>query len=823
LKAHYPHLITEIPNTSVMCIDRIENIVSSIPDAISHIYQQTNDLIGNYISDDVFRITIAFVPGLLSISYPLIVQTISRLNDQYKSTHIIDTFRKELRHKWFFWSLICSVLFTLLCVTKFKGLILLDFILIINLLLAFFLNIRLLLTYQSGKELFHLYRRRLNITNYEQYKGKPKLIKRKKSQILGAWHSVIDLYCYAIAGRDRKLQEDIRINVIASAFHFIKYVEQKDQEVVLFPTEMYNSTYDIIATFIRNKDDNYYQNIEFFVGSAFFSSDHENRQFLHQQTFQALWSNLFLLIENDRDDKVVRHWENAHQYCRFNLEILQIQRNEKYEETEESKEYRKKLNTHKSVYIQIYTVLGAYLMHKKKYKTLYKVWFFTQSQPPSYVLVVQTMADIFQQYFVFLELGFFDSNFTIRYYFKDLEFDAMNGRKDVRTVIRTYLCLLFLKQWLTPTQYGYSRLTIPQLPESQSDKKHWEGNIKYFRNKVNRILEDSELLKALNLDWITPEECANRSLPYPIDFLNNLEQALEEGFQETLNNLELDPALTKEFDDSTIALIKEAHDTFSRINGGEISKADRDVVSDTMQAIRGTRTAIDKEALVANTSSSYVGFQTFLGGRIKEEYCNHISIKFSTNTSIHYEVKQEELFMAIDRLKLKPDEHAIVAFNSNMEYLAESGGITLQAPTSNEDYIYNGIPIYEFQVNIPFEDNTLYVLRQADFPMIRHRDWTEIENMDDDAKQWWQNLELIDEELKIYRKFTNLNDDEVQLNKYINDHQRSEAELRNMVDINVDFLGYCWFKKGVKIVSIKAAGVFQEGGIKNTLHDIESF
>jgi len=804
------------------CSETIKNILIETTITISNIYENASIFINSFVDDEVFRITIAFVPGLISISYPLIIQTISRLNDQYKSTHIIDRFRKERRHKWFFWSLICSVMITLLCVTKYDGLRLLGFLSIVNLLLAFFFNIRLLLTYQSGKELFDLYSKRLDIIDCTGYEGKPKMIMRKKAQILGAWHSLIDLYNYAITARDRKLQEDIRQNFMTNAFRFIRDIEQRDQEIVLFPTEFYNSTYDIIATFIRNKDDHYHQNVEYFVGSAFFRYNHENKQFLSQQTFQAIWKNISLLIENGFDEKIIRYWENAHQYCLYNLETHQIQYDDNYEETEPSRNFRRKLAGHKTEFIQLHTVLGAYLMHKKKYKTLYKIWFFTQSQPPSYVLVPQTMAEVFKQYFLFRGSGIFDSGFKMHYFFKDLEFDAMNGKEDVRLIVRNYLCLLFLKQWLSPWQYGYSRLTIPQLPESQSDKKLWEENIKYFRKGIEKLLSDDDLLKELHLDWITRDKCSEKLIPYPLDFLDELEQALKDGFQETLKNLKLDAELTKQFDDFTVACIKEAYDMFSRVNGEEVNRDNRDHVSDAMQVIRGERTVIDKEAFVINTSTSYIGFQTFLGSKIKNDYCGHVATKFSANTTIRYQVKQELLFQAVDRLKLQ-DEHAIVALNVDTKYLQESGKIDFQMPLTDEDCRYNDVPLYHITASIPFVDYTLYILRKKDFPMIRHKDWKELSGLSEDVKQGWEKLVLIDESLKIYRKFTELDKDEELLNHYLEDQTRNEDELRNMVEINVDFLGFCWFRKEIKIVSISVADTFQEGGIQNALDDIEPF
>ncbi len=805
------------------CSDFIKNLLLTISESFSTTVESIVHFFGTLADSEVFRVTIAFIPGLLSISYPLIIQTISRLNDQYKSTHIIDRFKKEPRHKWFLWSLISSVFVTLLCVTQFKQFIFLDFLLIVNLLLAFFFNIRLLLTYLSGKDLFSFYSKRLDIADISKYQGKQKLIRKKKLEILNIWHSIVDLYVYAITGRDRKLQEDIRQKFIANAFAFIKYADQRGQEIVLFPTEMYNSTYDIIATFIRNKDDHYHQNIEFFVGNAFFTGDYENKQFLHQQTYQGIWNNLFLLVENDRDDKIYRYWESAHQYCRYNLETLRVQYNDDFEETNESKEFRNKLAAHKTSFVQLHTFLGAYLMYKKRYKALFRVWFFTQSQPPSYVLVPDTMAEIFKLYFSYLGSDVFDHGFTIPYFFKDIEFDAMNGRMDVKSIGRNYLTLVFLKQWLTPFHYGYSRLTIPQLPVEQSDKKYWQENLAHFRKKVEEFISDTDVMRELKLDWINPAECKKRGLPHPLDFLDELEQALKDGFRETLNNLELDEDLMKQFDERTVVAIRNAHDMFSRIAGKDVAANERDPVSDTMQVIRGERTAIDKEALVKNSSESYFGFDNFLGSKIKSDYCGHISIKFSSNTTVSYQVKRELFFDAVDRLKLKADEHAIIAFNVDIEYLKESGQIDFQDHTGDEDYKYKGIPIYTFDVNVPFAEYTLYVLRKVDFPMIKHKDWKDLEGLSEDVKKWWENLEIIDEPLKIYRKFTELDKNQELLNRYLEQQVRSEAELRNMVDINVDFLAYCWFKKGVRIVSLRATDAFQEGGIQNALDEIQTF
>jgi hypothetical protein len=42
-----------------------------------------------------------------------------------------------------------------------------------------------------------------------------------------------------------------------------------------------------------------------------------------------------------------------------------------------------------------------------------------------------------------------------------------------------------------------------------------------------------------------------------------------------------------------------------------------------------------------------------------------------------------------------------------------------------------------------------------------------------------------------------------------------------MLEINVDFLGYCWFKKDTQLIEIKENLLFQEGGIVDNIDDFK--
>lgn len=103
--------------------------------------------------------------------------------------------------------------------------------------------------------------------------------------------------------------------------------------------------------------------------------------------------------------------------------------------------------------------------------------------------------------------------------------------------------------------------------------------------------------------------------------------------------------------------------------------------------------------------------------------------------------------------------------------------------------------------------------------MVKHKNWSEIENLPQKTKERWKAMDLIDDTLKIYCQINELNTNEELRNVYLNDGKKQE-ELINMIEFDVDFLGYIWFKKDSEIIEIKEAKMFQEGGSKNKIEDI---
>lgn len=808
------------------------------------------------VDNPMFRIVLAFVPGLLGLSYPIIVQTIGKLNDQYKSTHIIKHFLKEKLHRLFIIFLIISVILVLSSFILSYLIFVFAFISVVLLITVYFLYINLIISYQSGESLFLIFSNRLqlvhsnskkiniesskeliNILFKNDNKKEPKFkvleniffvkvinyikknyIKHKEIKkynlLLEAWHPLIDLFIYAIINKNKKLEDDIRNIYIYQVIGFIQNSYQKDEDIH-YPNEIYNRTYDIIYSYLKNYDTGYYQNFEYFIGSIFFGNSLKfNTQFLHQDSLISIWKNLVLLIEYKRNDKLLSYWANAHQYFRFKFDIIKREYDNEFLETENSINLQTKVQKHRNAFIQIHTVLGSYLMYKGDYKTLKNIWYFTQSQPPEYVLFPQSIDKILKCYFTFLNFQVFDPEIIFYYWFTDLSFDEMNNKIDVKSVVCQYTALLFLRHYVVQ---GLSRInfqTFPEIPISQSEKKEWINKLDEFKAIVNSHFKNENLMKELGLDIITEDWCKNRNLIYPIDYIDNLKIKIQNDFESELAKAPLDSDLLSKLKEKTVNSILIAYNNIHRI-------------SNNIQCnfkpmfIRGDKFLFNKEAFIKNSSVFHINADEVFGESIKIKYYERISMLFYLNKNRNFIVDNGCFFDAIDKLQLDSYNYVIICFGVNLDYYKDFRNIKIDKGKDEIDFIYNSIPIYCFYHYHPFVYNSIFILKREDLPLHKHLDTSKIKLRKKDFEYWNNFGQPINDLLFIYFKITDFNKNDELRNSYILNGY-NEIELKDKLEINFDFLGEMGFKENVNIIEIKENEKFQEGGINN-INDIKKF
>jgi hypothetical protein len=683
---------------------------------------------------------------------------------------------------------------------------------------------RLLLNYLNGKDLFTMYFNRLKLKDHDLQAHNHEELTKQKEMMLDYWHPIIDLFLYSIRNYDRVLEENICQSYIYKVFGIIKFTENIENDNVTFPNKLYNSSYDIIYTYIKCNEGDYYQYFEQFIGSIYFPNSFEKNQqnYLNQETLKAIWRNLVLLIENKRGDKILKYWERAHQYLSYQLEVPRIEYDDKFNKIKESVTKNKNILRYREIFIQFHTVLGAYLMYKQDYKALKETWFFTQSQPPTYVLIPQSVELIFNYVFLNLNADYHNDDMSSIFWFRGLNFEEMNYKNDVKSVVRDYMGLLFLRLYLVNGIYGNHPLsTFPQIPEDQSKKIIWEQNLDIFKSIVEKHLANKVLLKSLGLDKINDQLCLNKKIKCPLDYIDKLNAKIKEEFQHTLETSPLEPEKINNLNTKTVEAITKTYKDIYRIHGVDIYRGNEDEISKELDVIRGKSILINRESFISNSHTDYYNADSIMGDAIENQYYYDFALKVSLQKKkCKYTVASGQMFKVIDKLNLNPDDYIILSFGFNLEYQRDYNNVPIEDSLGEEDYRYNSIPIYcyNFAYSPVFE--IIYLINRKYLPMIKHKDWLEIIDLPETTKAYWGNMDLIDHDLKIYQKISEINSNKSLIDEYV-EKGKTKEELRDMLEITIDFLGYCWFTKETEIIEIKENELFQEGGIIDDIDDIK--
>lgn len=805
--------------------DKVYNAILGI---LNFLFQPITDGYKNYKNEDdpIFDIALAIVPVILSIAYPLIVQTISRFRDQYESSYIIDQFKKEKYHKQFQKRLLWSVIFTVLNFLPTFLFLVPTIFSIVLLIYSFFRYMNLLLKYLDPKELFIYYFEKLD---FEKRKKELSSIEDSKlflKDILDYWYPILSILRFSIKSKDRPLENDIIEKFIIPTYA-ISQKTTNNLSQIEYQSSLYSSTTDILNYYLEFNYESNVRGFEYFIGEIFYYESYEdqNMKFFHELTYYTIWRNFVTVIENKRFDLIIEHWKVTHQYFNLNFCNKFPVYGDGFIELPKSKEFRAKIEFHRKPFLQMHTVLCAYLMYKREFKTLNQLWFYTQEQPPSYYLILQSIEEIFNNFILFSEYRNFTSDIIIRYWFKDLPFDKLNNRRSVKTIVCEYLVLLFLRLYITDENlYNNPLKRYPTVPIPQNEKIIWKEKLQYFKSILEKHLEDKKMLKMLGLNKIEFDYCNNRDLLTPIQYIDNFIANIDKEFKDVLQNEKLDDQKLLNLKQKTVEYISHVYKTLERISRkDEILKNDRDSLSNSMEVIRGDSYLLTREGFLSNTGTHYINHDSIIGESIAQNYMVHFAQKlYSLKRKVELIVPFGHLFTAVEKLAPDPKKYIIIAFDVNLEYLRDYHQVKITKAIGNEDFCFNNMPIYHFKTVFSPVFHSLFLIYKEDLPMIKHRNWREINSPPKETINYWKSMdEEIDKQLHIYQWISDLNDEKENAKKQrLISNGRKEEELNNMVEINVDFLAYCWFKRNTEVIFIKEDDMLKEGGNAVDLNSI---
>ncbi|OOV28877.1 hypothetical protein BXU11_02750 [Flavobacterium sp. LM5] len=754
--------------------------------------------------ENIIEICVAIDIAILGIAYPIIVDKISNIGDKYSSEYLSvlfnndfpqKTFSQKIRKQKFEISIFKLTLFLTIITFFFlifkqdpffgwdnwfinnsAKLIVLVFTSFLTIFFFIWLDKVVLYNGKSTSLLKYI------ISKYESLKEndeiKPYYLK-----------SINELTFYAIEKQDEHLQETL-LEFYYQEFKKIRKNHDKSKPLV-YPIDLYflvNKLNDELS----NSQNRKLLAIEHRAVSGVWllGEDFESIA-ISEETYNWLWRNLYTICDNDKFIKM--YWANTNQYFDYRLKYIQADYNFEEKRIINNEEIIKR-DEERETFLEFHYALGGLLLYRERYKTLKYLFEYSQSLPPKYVLLPESMTTIFKWFENFRnEFKNRKTPIDLKYYFPEL--DNLGNRRQVNYWICSYISILFIRQYSLNTYYTFQDfISLPNLPDNIIELNNWLDTVSFFEKCLKDTLENDELIKALNFEKIVVDNNANFE-----KFITDLKKSITDEIGQQKLEAPLSEEKIKAFETNANAIITDAFSKYESIYNTE----QHNEIDDRLKlTVNGGITLMTKSAFT-NGDIQHMFYDTVFAEQIaKYNIQRFIPNSFLVSKTKRYLLNKDNIIIGLE--KLIGNNENIIIIGINVRYdLNEIITKSKFAP------VFVKIPSYESNL-----EDVLFVLNKIDLPFIEHDKIQENE-----IKKF--KLNKINEELNLYTSVIDLNIPE---NKELKDEWKLEEEDNNLdlkVQISIVFSAIIYWKKQRDIIQINFASQYKEQGIQSDLNEIE--
>lgn len=749
-------------------------------------------------------IGVALIPMIISvfaIALPLLLQTISRIDDKYGSTKLVDTFRKEPICNWYIVTLIVTIAFYVIWMLQLPRVF--DFgvlnwviensavicvaVATIALVIQTITIVNLTYTYYHPLKLFKRLQRKHN---------------RSKKNRKRYFVSISNILFYSIQKND----EDLSRELLEFYFDaFITYRKNKERQIIEYPQEYYDSIFAANELLCQREK----RTISHFNDGTLFELllDEYQHTIISPKTYKFIWMCLLQVSHYNRDGFVMAYWRKAHQLFNFFLKPAEKKYDERFNIINQD-EISKREKERES-FLEFHYALGGLLMYLKKYELLGEMVYWTNQEPPKYVLVPERMEEVIKRYMEVSKKGGYISPV---YYEQRYPFPNISGVKAdgiIQMWIKRYLSMLFLRQYTLQSYYIHSNpLNMPTLPDGLSEMKHWNDELDSLNYFVEEYRKDRKILKAFDLKDLYDEKWFGKNQKEkPVDLISKLRKDINEKFEDRKLNQEIDIDMFNEFKGKTTKILTNTFDFYYQLFSGNIDANYKSIF------IGGRYQVMEKAGFVANQEMAYMNSDSIVAKGVALEFGNISINALALMSPKKYLLKEEDIFKAIDKLNLDSADNVIVAIGVNMSYFSmlNISGLTLEG----ENWSYNQIKI--ISINNQMNDlvrQSLFVLKKSDLPAIVYNEVSE--KIITKFK-----LQKIDDSKFIYANILDLNKPD---NQAIRDEilNVNTEDLSKLVLVCVGINTEIRYKPDTNCIQLKIFSQFEDRGTVNILSDVQS-
>lgn len=740
---------------------------------------------------------IYIIIGLLGVAYPILLQVVARLDEKYSSDKIVELFDQEWENKVFRYSLISSLFFIVLWSLKLHAIVHVDgldffiensasLLLAINsilLVISFFFFVRKILIY------------------YTPTKFIPYLIERneKSENDFQYFTALSDLLFLFIK------QQQTNYSITLSDFFYKAFRKIRDKYLnipIVYPELYYEVVYKAIEELAILKEKRNYLLEHRTSGEIWLLGELQGGE-ISENTYSWMWRNLLLAIRYQQDDLIINHWKTCHQYYIYSLRFIHREYDRSTGNFQVSnQEVVDKRLAERQRFTEFHYALGGLLTYKERYGCIKRMFSHTQSQPPKYELLPESMNEIFKFYFDVRDP--YERKYTWishQYPFPDLS--GLNADYVIKKWIMSYMTILFLRRYtIFPYLIPMRTLDFPTTPNTQGEIKQWIEGLDFFKKLVSEHLQNKELLKTLSLNFITPEWCKENQKLYPIMFIETLKSNLESAYNTNALNLPISSEKVLEFEKSTRKIIESTVQKLKLINNETIIQDD----NIDKWYVNGQKMIQSKDAFSDNPEAHHVEFDSFFASVVSRSLKEGLSETFFYKKTKSFLLKPEDFFKAIDRLAIT-DNYVIINFGINLGYFINHLEVS---ELSTEKY--KNVNIYSFNGSQLVSDS-IFVLKKSDLPNI-----STLPIGEDIITMY--TLKKISDTINLYSSIIDLNKTSEEIFNE-SKQEKSDEELRKSVLLSIIISTEFKWKKNIEVIQLNHYSDYLQKGIVNKLEDVK--
>lgn len=602
---------------------------------------------------------IALLAAILGIGYPLFLESIRKIDEQYDSSRLSARFQKELVFHLYSGALVLAIAVSF-CAPFVMLLFPIDAVSIVVLtiqalavLILVFLMLAVFRVIQEYYDPDKLIRR----LGYPSSPDDPIIVDKLSNTDLMC---LIDLMRYTARRNNREVYNKCKYFLV----HLVNNEESKIEK-----GQEYNVSQDLIDAFRQIADYSKNSQNVFLYNDNLASQVFYNYFFKYEiglLTYQLLWQSACVVAEGGSDEWFRQHWSYANQYYTFHFE------------------HQRKFNDRDvDLYKEQHYMLGVLALHYKRFDWLRIVLFHSQTDPPKYSLVPSTYSAIIDTIRPLERQRLLAWQLSAKYQMKGL-FGNVDSDDQILILAYRYAALLFIRLF-SVDDYNITYSDPMEIPSVDTRASIYE-----YKTELKIV----ERIKYQLGIWYASNELESVELPVlpdkgkVEDLLDKYKSAIESQMQYNIDHPELD---TKQMEDLKGLLVEVDKQLVSSIP----TNANKD--SDDKPITISVSNKIDNQFCAVGGLGSWSNYPEILVSYLNEKLNAYYDGLLGTMPVDVFTINERNIFKALTILR--PDKDEVIV----------SMGVYLP----QIDNLYNDVPVLKYIGSETYYNETEIIARAS--------------------------------------------------------------------------------------------------------------